>query len=313
MILRIYRGASCATHKVDSSHPESPDRLAAIDDQLLISGLDMIAEHVDAKPAQQAWLTLAHDPDYINHIVSSAPNEGDDMVWLDDDTGMTHDTLNAALDAAGAGCEAVDWVMQGMQRVGFCAVRPPGHHATYDKAMGFCVFNNVAIAARYALERYNLSRVAIVDFDVHHGNGTESIVAGDDRIMFCSSFQHPFYPFSGGDITTQPANCDFVPLDAGTKGLAYRESVVHWFEKLKAFKPELILVSAGFDGHAEDPMGHMRLVEDDFSWISQQIHDVAVSCANGRVVSMLEGGYDLSSLGRSIVAHIKGLTGHLEY
>jgi len=320
MTIRIYRGKHCRLHDLGNGHPESPDRLYAIDDQLLASGMEMVCEHADAKPIAQAHLSLAHDPYYVKSVFeraealdaklsASEKTGGEDsttITWLDEETGLMTHTLAAALESAGAGCEAVDWAMQGHERQAFCATRPPGHHATYDSSMGFCLFNNVAIAARYALQTYHLSRVAIIDFDVHHGNGTEHIIAGDQRIMMCSSFQHPFYPHSGAPVSA--SNILAVPIDAGATGEVFREKVSHWFDALKNFQPELIFISAGFDGHAEDPMAHLRLVEDDYFWISQHIRRIADECCNGRVVSMLEGGYDLSSLGRSVVAHLKGLS-----
>lgn len=319
MTIKIFRGKHGTKHTLGSEHPESPDRLFAIDDQLLASGLDMICEHADAKPIADAYLTLAHDPYYVKSVFEHAAQSnysdhkktlysGEDqaIVWLDEDTGLMRHTLKAALESAGAGCDAVDWVMKGEDRQAFCATRPPGHHATYDSAMGFCIFNNIVIASRYALQTYQLKRVAIVDFDVHHGNGTEQIVAGDQRIMLCSSFQHPFYPHSGTPVSA--SNILAVPLDAGTTGETFREKVTHWFNALRNFQPELIFISAGFDAHAEDPMAHLRLVEDDYLWISQQLKMIAEDVCHGRIVSMLEGGYDLSALGRSVVAHIKGLT-----
>lgn len=316
MTIRIYRGKHCTKHDVGAEHPESPDRLFAIDDQLLASGLEMVCEHADATPVAQAYLTLAHDPCYIKsvfemakqfvpeHASKDSPNKP--ILWIAEDTGLMKYSLDAALESVGAGCNAVDWVMQGDDRQGFCLTRPPGHHATYDSAMGFCLFNNIAIAARYALQNYALSRVAIIDFDVHHGNGTEHIIAGDQRIMMCSSFQHPFYPHSGSPVSA--SNILSVPLEAGATGSVFREKVTHWFDALKNFKPELIFISAGFDGHAEDPMAHLRLTEDDYFWVSQHIRRIADECCHGRVVSTLEGGYDLSALGRSVVAHLKGLS-----
>lgn len=319
MTIKIFRGQHGTRHDLGNTHPESPNRLFAIDDQLLASGLDMICEHADAKPIAEAHLQLAHDPYYIKSVFerSAQANFGDEehtmyasdnqnIAWLDEDTGLMRHSLTAALESAGAGCEAVDWVMSGDDRQAFCATRPPGHHATYDSAMGFCFFNNIVVAARYALQQYRLKRVAIVDFDVHHGNGTESIVAGDQRIMLLSSFQHPFFPHTGSPVMA--SNILSVPLDAGTTGEVFRLKVQHWFDALLNFQPELILVSAGFDAHAEDPMAHLRLVEDDYFWISQQLRSVADACCDGRIVSMLEGGYDLSALGRSVVAHLKGLS-----
>ncbi len=319
MTIRIYRGKHGTKHDLGKAHPESPDRLYAIDDQLLASGLEMICEHADAKPIAKAHLTLAHDSYYVKSIFEHVAQtnfsdhektlysgEVQNISWLDEDTGLMCHSLTAALESAGAGCEAVDWVMEGEDRQAFCATRPPGHHATADTAMGFCVFNNIVIASRYALQTYHLKRVAIIDFDVHHGNGTEQIVAGDQRIMLCSSFQHPFYPHSGSPVSA--SNILSVPLEAGSNGEVFRERVQHWFNALRNFEPELIFISAGFDAHAEDPMAHLRLVEDDYFWISQQLRQIADDTCKGRIVSMLEGGYDLSALGRSVVAHIKGMS-----
>ena len=305
MTIKIFRGKDCVHHDVSGEHPERPDRLYAIDDQLLSSGLDMVCQHADAKPVKRENLALAHDPYYVDSIFQRAPKTG--VIWLEQDTGMTPITLSAALYAAGAGCDAVDWVMDGENRQAFCAVRPPGHHAEYDNAMGFCLFNNIAVAARYAVKKYDLSRVAIVDFDVHHGNGTEHIIAGDQRIMMCSSFQHPFYPHSGSPVSASNILC--APLEAGANGEAFRKAVNYWFDALINYQPQLILISAGFDAHAEDHMGQLRLREDDYHWVSQQLRKVADKVCHGRIVSMLEGGYNLSALGRSVVAHIKGLHG----
>jgi acetoin utilization deacetylase AcuC-like enzyme len=215
-------------------------------------------------------------------------------------------SYQAALHAAGAGVQAVDAVMGGEAPTAFCAVRPPGHHACRDQAMGFCLFNNVAIAAHHAMARHGLERIAIVDFDVHHGNGTEDIFAGDARVLMCGIFQHPFYPHSG-----TPARADNmvnVPVAAYTGGAEVREIVTRiWLPRLEAHRPQLILVSAGFDAHREDELGQLRLVEADYAWITNQLMQVADRHAQGRVVSMLEGGYDLSALGRSVVAHIREL------
>ncbi|GGW84408.1 histone deacetylase family protein [Alteromonas halophila] len=305
MTVCIFRGNTGSRHDMGPDHPESPDRLHAIDDQLLASGLDMVCEHAEAATASQQQLNLAHDKAYIERIFARAPEEG--TVWLDGDTAMNSHTLTAALQAAGAGCDAVDWVLQSNDRQAFCAVRPPGHHAEHNAAMGFCFFNNIAVAAHHAMNAHGLSRIAIVDFDVHHGNGTEDIVAGDERILFCSAFQHPFYPHKG--VPASADNIIATPLAAGTNGATFREAVAPWFDAVAAFKPELILVSAGFDGHAEDPMAYWRLREDDYKWISARIRELANRCCHGRIVSMLEGGYDLSALGRSVVAHIKGMSG----
>ncbi|RDV25503.1 histone deacetylase family protein [Alteromonas aestuariivivens] len=305
MTLCIFRGRDCVRHDVSGEHPESPDRLYAIDDQLLASGLDMACEHIDAQPATREELMLAHDPGYIDSLYQQSPGAG--TLWLDADTGMTPVSLSAALYAAGAGLQAVDWSMAGTTRRAFCLVRPPGHHAESAKAMGFCLFNNVALAARHALVNHGLQRVAIVDFDVHHGNGTEHILGGDARVLMCSSFQYPLYPNCG---ELKPAdNLLSVPLAAGTEGQEYRRKVAGWFDALREFSPQLILVSAGFDGHAQDPLAQLRLREDDFKWLGFELGRLADECCEGRVVSMLEGGYDLSALGRSVVAYLKGLLG----
>lgn len=306
MTVRLFRSKKATLYDYGPDHPESPDRVYAIEDQLLSSGLDFSCEHQDAEPASIKHLLLAHSFEHIDGLMTkSSVLQPDETVWIDDDTGMTKDTFEAALLSAGAGVNAVDWVMAGNNRHGFCLTRPPGHHATKDQAMGFCFFNNVAVAAYYALSHYNLSRVAIVDFDVHHGNGTEDIVSGDERILFCSSFQHPLYPHT--DIEHTASNVLKVPLDAGTTGNDFRQKVAFWFDDLATFSPELILVSAGFDGHSEDPMAHMRLVESDYYWITQKIAQLAYNSSNGRLVSMLEGGYDNSALSRSVVSHLKAL------
>jgi acetoin utilization deacetylase AcuC-like enzyme len=210
------------------------------------------------------------------------------------------------LRSAGAALEATDAVLAGELENAFCATRPPGHHACHDKAMGFCFFNNVAIAAKYAVERHGLKRVAIVDFDVHHGNGTEDIVAGDDRILMVSFYQHPFYP-EGGALK-HDANLVNLPVPAYTKGMDIRELIdMIWMPRLEAHRPELIFISAGFDAHREDDMGQLGLVEQDYVWITQRIKDVADKYAHGKIVSCLEGGYNLSALARSVEAHIRVL------
>ncbi|MGQ8364887.1 histone deacetylase family protein [Glaciecola sp. 1036] len=305
MTITIIGSPKCTLHNMDPEHPEHPMRLHKINDQIIASGLELVVRFADAKPASFDTLILAHDPKFVQHVFDSAPREKDERIWIDDDTIMMEHTLNAALYAAGAGRDAVDLVMQGDAPSVFCAVRPPGHHAGYASSSGFCLFNNIAIAAKYALKKYNLSRVAIVDFDVHHGNGTEDIVKDDPRIMFCSSFQHPFYPFTGDGET--PKHIINVPIDAGTQGSVYREKVDLWWQALDEFAPELVFISAGFDAHAEDDLGHLRLVEDDYAYLTRKICEVAKNHAQGRVVSMLEGGYALSALARSVVAHIKVL------
>jgi acetoin utilization deacetylase AcuC-like enzyme len=296
--------SSCHLHAMGLGHPERAARLDAIHDQLIASGVSAHLHYRDAVAATPAQLLLAHDPDYIDSILAAAPTTG--LVWLDGDTAMNPHTLDAALHAAGANLLAVDLVLRGEAQRAFCAVRPPGHHAERATAMGFCFFNNIAMAARHALETHALSRVAILDFDVHHGNGTEDIVSGDERILFCSTFQHPFYPHQGAD--TRAANIVNCPLPAGSGSAQFRAAVrEQWLPAVQSFAPELILVSAGFDAHCDDEMSMLCLHDEDYAWVTREICALANQYAEGRVIATLEGGYDLSSLGRSVTAHIKAL------
>jgi acetoin utilization deacetylase AcuC-like enzyme len=287
-----------------SWHPESPARLSAIHDQLLVSGLAPFLEHIDAPQAPLEAIIRAHTPDYVEHLRNRAPQRG--YSPLDPDTSMNPSSWQAALHAAGAVVEATDRVIGGSLANAFCAVRPPGHHARPRAAMGFCLLNNVAIGALHALEVHGLERVAIVDFDVHHGNGTEEIFAGDERVLMASFFQHPFYPYSG---TESPAkNMVNVPLPAGTNGEKVRTVVDEiWMPRLAQFEPQMVLVSAGFDAHREDDLGQMALVEADYAYITGRLLELADRCCGGRLVSSLEGGYNLSALGRSVVAHLRVL------
>jgi acetoin utilization deacetylase AcuC-like enzyme len=287
-------------------HPECPARLQAIEDQLIASRIAPLIVRETAPPAELADLGRVHTRAHIDAIRSRSPAEG--YAAIDPDTAMNRHSWQAALRAAGAATAATDAVIEGRYDNAFCSVRPPGHHAEPARAMGFCFLNNVAIAARRALEVHGLARVAIIDFDVHHGNGTEAAFAGDERVLMCSFFQHPFYPFSGAD--NQAPNMVNLPIPARTKGQAVREAIdLNWLPRLDAFKPEMIFVSAGFDAHREDDLGNMGLVEDDYTWITEQIRAVAARHARGRIVSCLEGGYNLSALGRSVAAHVRALAG----
>jgi acetoin utilization deacetylase AcuC-like enzyme len=296
-------------------HPECPQRLQAIEQRLQQSGLAAELLRREAAPASIADQELAHGRMHIAALRGLTDGLREEVLaggpphaQIDPDTCINVHTWDAALHAAGAALGAVDAVLAGELQNAFCAVRPPGHHACRDKAMGFCFFNNVAVAARYALERHGLKRVAIIDFDVHHGNGTEDIVAGDDRILMVSFFQHPFYPYGGAASTAD--NLLNLPVPAYTKGAEVRSLVAdHWIPRLDAFQPELILVSAGFDAHREDDLGQMGLVEDDYAWITQQLMEVAARHAQGRIVSCLEGGYNLDALARSVEAHVRVLVG----
>ncbi|MDB5888503.1 MAG: histone deacetylase domain protein [Rhodocyclales bacterium] len=296
----------CWLHDMGRGHPESPDRLSAIRDRMIASGLEQYVSNYEAPQASIEQLQLAHSPDYIRELFECAPKRG--TVSLDADTAMCPHTLQAALRAAGAGIFATDMVMRGEIDNAFCAVRPPGHHAEYAHAMGFCFFNNVAIAARHALEVHGLERVAIIDFDVHHGNGTEDIFSSDERVLMVSFFQHPFYPYSG---TRDPsANMLNTPLPAATRGDVVRELVERsWLPALAKHRPQMLFISAGFDAHYEDDMASMALFDADYVWITEQLRAFADTHCQGRIVSMLEGGYALSALGRSAALHVKALAG----
>ena len=295
----------CVLHDMGPLHPERPARLHAISDRLIAARLDASLRHYDAPLAERGQLCRVHDSGYVDRIFAVSPGEG--RAFLDPDTSMNRHSLSAALRAAGAGVLAVDLVIGGDMRAAFCAVRPPGHHAERNRAMGFCLFNNIAVAAAHALDAHGLERVAIVDFDVHHGNGTEDIFEDDARVLFCSTFQHPFYPHSGAG-GGRSAHIVNVPLGAGSGGAAFRDAVVgHWLPALDAHRPELILVSAGFDAHIEDELAGLALVEDDYAWVTRELRNVAATHCRGRIVSMLEGGYALDALGRCVEAHIKAL------
>ena len=294
----------CLKHEMGPHHPERPARLQAVYDAFAQSGLMPRLRAIEAPLATREQLAAAHAPDYIDTIFDAAPDRG--YAALDPDTSMNPHSLPAARRAAGAVVKGVDMVMSGEVANAFCAVRPCGHHATYNRSMGFCIFNNVAVGAVHALDSYALDRIAILDFDVHHGNGTEDIFADDDRVMLCSSFQHPYYPGTGAD--TGSAHIIPTPLPARTAGPKFRAAIEStWFPALERFKPELIIISAGFDAHADDPLAYLELVEDDYVWITRRIREVADAYAEGRIVSALEGGYDLGALGRSAVAHVQAL------
>ncbi|HEX7890428.1 MAG TPA: histone deacetylase family protein [Ramlibacter sp.] len=300
----------CRRHDMGRGHPECPERIDAIQDRMLASRLLDAVEQREAPLASPEVLELAHDPAHVaamTGIAQEASEEGGDgLVFIDPDTAMNPYTWNAVLRAAGAAVAATDAVIAGELENAFCATRPPGHHACRSRAMGFCVFNNVAVAARHALEHHGLQRVAIVDFDVHPGNGTEDILSNDPRVLMVGIFQHPFYPYSG--FGAHADNMVNLPIPAYTKGPAIREAIAkHWLPKLEEFRPEMIFVSAGFDAHREDDLGQLGLVEADYTWMTEQIMDVAKRHAKGRIVSCLEGGYNLDALGRSVEAHVRAL------
>ena len=303
----------CRKHEMGPGHPECPERISAIEDRLLISGVFDALERLEAPPASYSDIELAHDRMYIaamrgltDRLIEEHQAGGPEYAQIDTDTSINSYTFDAARLSAGAALAATDAVIAGQLENAFCAIRPPGHHAMREKAMGFCFFNNVAIAALHALQRRGLKRVAVIDFDVHHGNGTEDILAGDERVLMVSFFQHPFYPFSGDK---EPAsNMLNIPVPAYTKGMEVRELVeMMWIPRLEAFKPEMLFISAGFDAHREDDMGQMGLTENDYTWITERLKDVARRFCNGRMVSCLEGGYMMGPLSRSVEAHLRVL------
>jgi acetoin utilization deacetylase AcuC-like enzyme len=291
-------------------HPESPARLQAIDDQLIASRISDHLQHRQAPEAELADLARIHSRNAIALVRDHVPSGGG-YYPLDADTSLNAHSWEAALRAAGAAVAATDAVIAGELDNAFCSVRPPGHHARPSSPMGFCLFNNVAIAARHAIDVHGLQRVAVVDFDVHHGNGTEEAFIDDPRVLMVSFFQHPFYPGTGAEPNLRGRDHIVnIPVPAYTGGAAVRELITqHWLPALHAHQPEMIFISAGFDAHREDDLGQMGLVEADYAWITGQIMQVARVHSGGRIVSSLEGGYNLSALGRSVAAHLRVLAG----
>ena len=298
----------CLAHDMGEGHPECPGRIHAIEDHLRAVGLDMLMVPQDVPMAANQDLALAHDLNYVltlDDVLQQLEATGDTRA-LDPDTWACPGTRSAAWRAAGAAVAATDAVIDGKLSNAFCAVRPPGHHALHNQTMGFCFFNNIAVAARHALDVRGLKRVAIVDFDVHHGNGTEDIMAGDDRVLMVGFFQHPFYPYSGAE--SRSGNMVNVPVPARSDGRLIRDVVdSYWMYRLEDFKPEMIFISAGFDAHREDELGGLGMVEADYAWITAKVMQVADTYAQGRIVSCLEGGYNLSALARSVAAHVRTL------
>ena len=306
MACAVITHPDCLKHDMGARHPECPQRLDAIEEHIDAADLGKHLVRHQAPLATDEQLTRVHPIDYVQAIRDAAPQSG--TVHLDPDTAMNPHTLDAALRAAGAAVLATDLVMKNSVSAAFASVRPPGHHACRARPMGFCIFNNVAVAAKHAIAAHGLERVAVIDFDVHHGNGTEDIFEGDPQVLMASIFQHPFYPYSG---TEDPASNMFnVPLAAGSGGRELREAVTEvWLPALDDFRPQLVLFSAGFDAHAEDSMAMLRFVDSDYAWVTQQVKGVADRHARGRIVSVLEGGYALPALGRSAVEHLRVLAG----
>ena len=310
MTTAFFSHPECRLHDMGDGHPECPQRLDAIADQLLSSGLGAVLDQCDAPLATLDQIRRAHSAGYVSEIhefMDQVQVTGESR-YLDPDTLVCPGTWRAALRSAGAAVAATEAVVRGDARNAFCSVRPPGHHATREAAMGFCFFNNVVVAARHALEVLGLERVAIIDFDVHHGNGTEDIIAGDPRMFMASIFQHPLYPNSGG--VPKGDNMVNVPVPPYTRGPAVRELIEQmWWPRLEEFKPQMLFISAGFDAHREDELGQLGLVEADYAWITQGLVELADRHCGGRIVSCLEGGYAMSALGRSVVAHLRVLAG----
>jgi len=296
--------AECLLHEMGAGHPEQPARIEAVEDQLIASGLIDHLNHADAPVAQRVHLERVHAPGYIDELEAMIPSAG--LAHVDPDTAMNPHSLAAARRAAGAAILATDMVIEGRASNAFCNVRPPGHHACRERAMGFCFFNNVAVGVAHALERHGLERIAIADFDVHHGNGTEDIFRDDPRVLMVSTFQHPFYPYSG--LEGRSERMVNIPLAAYSSGQAFRNAVQqHWLPALHAYRPEMIFISAGFDAHRDDDMAMLNLVESDYAWVTAILKEVAHAYARERIVSLLEGGYELHALGRSVATHVKVL------
>ncbi len=311
MLTTLISHSSCHEHQMPDGHPECPGRIDAIANQLLASGIDALLCQREAPAVTDEQLLRVHSIEHIQKVTHAAPQSG--IHFFAEDVYLSPHTLTAARHAAGAGILGVDMVMRGETDSVFCNVRPPGHHAERARAMGFCIFNNIAIAAKHALETYGLERVAIVDFDVHHGNGTQDIFLNEPRVLFCSSFQYPFYPNT--EIDDVPANIINTPLPATCRSQGFRDAISsQWLPALEIFKPQCIFISAGFDAYIDDDMSSISLVEQDYTWITQKMRQLmdgsrlypAEDQCKG-IVSMLEGGYDLLGLGRCAVAHIKAL------
>jgi acetoin utilization deacetylase AcuC-like enzyme len=299
---------ACLNHLTPPGHPERPDRLRVVEEALADERFQLLARE-QAPMAEAEIVALVHPMDYLEAIREAGPSEDEGMIRLDADTSMSPGSLEAALRAVGGGVLAVDEVMNQKASNAFVAVRPPGHHAETARPMGFCLFNSVAIAARYAQNKYGIERAAIVDFDVHHGNGSQDIFWADKSVMYCSTHEMPLFPGTGA-LGERGEHDTIVnaPLRAGDGGDAFREAFeVAILPRLREFKPEILIISAGFDAHTRDPLANLNLLEADFTWVTKKLMDIADDSAQGRIVSMLEGGYDLQGLARSAAAHVTAL------
>ena len=302
--MRIYTHAECLNHLVMDGHPERPERLSYLMNHLQQVGFTDDFSVITPPPIPPARILAAHSQAHVDFLQASQPSDG--MVPLDPDTWMSVNSLSAAHLAAGAVFAGMDSVLNRPEQRVFCAVRPPGHHAEHDSAMGFCLLNSVAIAAIAALEHAEVQRVAVLDFDVHHGNGTVDICRQYPEILVCSSFQSPHYPNRLDDLVRP--NIVNTPLQAGSDGSVFRAAIERdWLPAIEAHEPDIIFISAGFDAHKEDPLADIRLVEDDYRWVTDFIVAMANQYAQGRIVSTLEGGYNLNALARSVAAHLEAL------
>jgi acetoin utilization deacetylase AcuC-like enzyme len=309
MTIALISHPDCLLHNPGVGHPECPERLLAISRALISSGLDAELLHEEAPLATAEQLQSVHDRQYIdslfhlNEIVSDQK-----LIKIDPDTIMNQHTLSAALHAAGSVIRAVDLVLSKKVNAAFCNIRPPGHHAESKTAMGFCFFNNVAVGVAHALTEYRLKRIAIIDFDVHRANGTEEIFYKNKKVLICSSYEDFLYPYAEGELHAK--NIIRIPLPSGATGREFRaEWVQHGFDKIMDFRPELIFISAGFDAQEEDNLSTLNLLTPDYLWITRQIKQIADDCCQGRIISVLEGGYALNALGAAVVAHIQALAG----
>ena len=304
MSTAIISSIDCHLHKMFDGHPENPSRIDAISDRLMISGLEYSVSHVDAVAVSKQDLLLVHESTYLEQLSSQQPMSG--LFDIDDDTQMCSETIIAAKKAAGSGVQAVDLILGKQQTSVFCNIRPPGHHAKSNQAGGFCFYNNIAIAAAYALEKVGIDRVAIIDFDVHHGNGTEEIFEENNQVMFCSLFQQEIFPFASKNAVNPLHIKNALAPGAGSN--EFKELVTsHWLPALREFKPQILFISAGFDGHREDDIAQMMLEDADYAWITKELVALKQDVGALGIVSMLEGGYETQALARSVVAHVKEL------
>ena len=312
MTTLLFSHASSLHHVTPPGHPERVDRIRAVN-QVLASPHFNDLLRAEAPLGREEDILRAHHPDHLSRILSMAPEEG--FEYLDSDTAMSPGTLEAALRAVGAATAAVDAVCQGEADNAFCALRPPGHHAESRRPMGFCLFNNAAIAAHYARARYDAERVAVIDFDVHHGNGTQEIFWSDPDLFYGSTHQMPLYPGTGATQETGVGNIFNAPLRAGDGGEEFRMAMTNLIlPAMDIFAPDLVIISAGFDAHHRDPLGSLELREEDFAWATLEIMEIAQTHANGRIVSVLEGGYDLRGLSASVGIHVQALMrGNADY